>query len=249
MYFCAYYVEFSSFRLCEVPPEGRQRTTQGVMATQLRDLRRHYPRYDDWHREGMALDATMPPLPPDSEWLPREYLEKLRRRMMVLLHDGGAPADLVEADQITTALRALGPRNPPVALTAAPRDPHAACAQFEAEGYLYFPAGDLLGATQLAVLQDLFATAEPAARERWNAEAKNVGLEGLGHTGRNMIDVGDTQEWASGGLLQSLLGSSTLPATLREIFGSAAACRGAGARILPPERSVEGAGAMGAPQG
>ena len=43
---------------------------------------------------------------------------------MVLLHDGGAPADLVEADQITTALRVLGPRNPPpVALTAAPRDP------------------------------------------------------------------------------------------------------------------------------
>ena len=47
-------------RLGAVAPEGRQRATQGVMATQLRDLRRHYPHYDDWHREqeGMAADPS-----------------------------------------------------------------------------------------------------------------------------------------------------------------------------------------------
>jgi hypothetical protein len=49
--------------------------------------------------------------------------------------------------------------------------------------------------------------------------------------------------------MQRCVGASPLPATLERIFGGPAVCRGAGARILPPERPVPGAGAMGTPQG
>ena len=45
--------------------EARRRAVPpcSAMATQLRDLRQHHPRYDDWHREGTAADATMPRTP------------------------------------------------------------------------------------------------------------------------------------------------------------------------------------------
>lgn len=194
-------------------------------------LRAAWPRYDDWHREAIATNAAMPPVGPAEPWLSDSYLAKLRRQG--LLH----------------ALRALGPRDPPVALVPAPHDPEAACEQFEADGFLYYPRGDLLGTKELQMLQRHFAQQEPSSRQRWEAERAVAGAEGLGHTGDRMIHVGDVEDWVPGGLMQRCVGASPLPATLERIFGGPAVCRGAGARILPPERPVPGAGAMGTPQG
>ena len=239
------------------PPAAQRSATTGIYTPERSDgpdlaaLRRDWPRYDDWHREGIASDATMPPLGEGEPWMPATYLERLRRQYMVHLHDGGAPSDIEAAQGLLHALRALGPKEPAVALVPAPRDPAAARAAFEAEGYLYYPPGEVLGRAELGELQRRFAQEEPLARQRWREELRAAGAEGLGHTGDRMISVGDTEEWfaSSGGLLHACMGASLLPATLEAIFGGAAVCRGAGARVLPPEQPVVGAGPMGAPQG
>jgi hypothetical protein len=134
-------------------------------------LRAAWPRYDDWHREAIATNAAMPPVGPAEPWLSDSYLVKLRRQG--LLH----------------ALHALGPRDPPVALVPAPHDPEAACEQLEADGFLYYPRGDLLGTKELQMLQQHFAQQEPSSRQRWEAERAAAGAEGLGHTG-DRIQVG-----------------------------------------------------------
>jgi|EP01043_Picozoa_sp_COSAG02_P040788 hypothetical protein len=211
-------------------------------------LRGEWPRYDDWHREAIAINAAMPPLEPTEPWIPHSYLERLRRRYMVHLHDGGA-ADLEAAQGLLHALNALGPKAQPVALTPAPHDSKAACKQFEAEGFLFYPFGDLFGPVQLEMLQRRFALEEPSSRQEWEEERATAGAQGLGHTGDRMIDVGDTQDWVPGGLLHACISTSPLPATLDAIFGGPAVCRGAGARILPPEPPDPGSGPMGAPQG
>lgn len=217
---------------------------------ELATLRDEWPRYDDWHREAIASNATMPPLDPTEPWIPQMYLDQLRRRYMVHLNNGGVPADLEAAQGLRHALDALGPKAKPVALSPAPRDPKAACKQFGADGFLYYPFGDLFGPAELEILQRRFALEEPLSRQRWEEECAAAGVKGLGHTGDRMIDVGDTQDWAPGGLLQACTStSSPLPATLETIFGGPATCRGAVARILPPEHPVPGSGAMGAPQG
>jgi hypothetical protein len=239
------------------PPAGQRSATTGIYTPERSDgpelaaLRRDWPRYDTWHREGIASDATMPPLGEGEPWMPATYLERLRRQYMVHLHDGGAPSDIEAAQGLLHALRALGPKEPAVALVPAPRDPVAARAAFEAEGYLYYPPGEVLGPAELRALQLRFAQEEPAARQRWREELRAAGAEGLGHTGDRMISVGDTEEWfaSAGGLLHACMGASPLPTALEAIFGGAAVCRGAGARILPPEQPVIGAGPMGAPQG
>ena len=213
-------------------------------------LRDAWPRYDDWHREAIATNAAMPPVDPAEPWLSDSYLIKLRRRYEAHLRDaGGAMSDREAAQGLLHAINALGPREPPVALVPAPQDPGAACEQFNADGFLYYPYGDLLGAKELQMLQRHFAQQEPSSRQRWEADRAAAGAEGLGHTGDRMIHVGDIEDWVPGGLMQMCVGASSLPSTLDRIFGGPAVCRGAGARILPPEHPVAGAGAMGTPQG
>ena len=67
------------------PPAAQRSATTGIYTPERSDgpdlaaLRRDWPRYDDWHREGIASDATMPPLGEGEPWMPATYLERLRR--------------------------------------------------------------------------------------------------------------------------------------------------------------------------